>query len=402
MTTPISGNPIAQTICNTYNTNPLIGGDIQYMEGSRPSASMIKASLPTGPDTSVYEMPCGKVEDPFSPAALSALASVADFFKLQDMQGPGEVPDNIHRPELARQLSLSAVDLIAGEENQIDSHNGDRQLAVEFYAEAYLDLHDDFSRTEFFRGNDDAETSLSAKNAMLKTAAEFLHEDFNSDEISSAARQLRQWSKENDIGLEILRMFVATWNQIRNTLRVERQMQIAEIRQLSDKAVAALIQQGKDKFMQDALNAWASIASSVVQLAPIGIHAAHKRISNQNQKTLMKNLTKNAEAGNTAEAKANNRHAKATNFNNVILMSRAFGEGVQGIINFCAAYKGLDAAYDNADYTRYSNRMQAENIELENLNARGEAAWQNMLQILANISERQNRLYEANIRIAHV
>ncbi|HEY4318365.1 MAG TPA: hypothetical protein VGN04_12250 [Herbaspirillum sp.] len=389
----ISSNPTA--VINPF-ANISHGMEITGKDGVRrreqaqaPSDDMIESSLQKrnafDTDISIYPMPmpqAGEIKHP-------QFAAISDYFISRDSSAAPSSriqTSNTEQARFERQLSESAVDLIAGKEDDIGKE--ECQPLTDLCEEIFLSLHARISMTKFHA------PSLQEPRFQEPSEAGDV------GDVSSAARQLAQWTQESDIGLEILRMFIATWDQIRHSLRTERQFEIGELRRLSEQAVAELIKQGQDKFQQDALNAWASIASSVVQLAPIGIHTAIKAYKAKSSNTLTFNLGE--EAGRAAQdseyVKATRRQARAHEFGNILQISRAFGEGVQGIINLFAAYCGLDAAKDNAAYTRFSNEIQIKIMEIENLNTRGEDAWQKIMQILGSLLQRQDRLYELNVR----
>jgi hypothetical protein len=382
------GLAVADKICREKNEFP-------------PGEALIKASLPKhyASDVEIHQMPPPRQNTP----DLSKFPVIYDLLstpKNIDMALPSQIGET-ERAAFERQLSTAATDLISNPDNEID--NDHRQLLIVFCKQAYLELHTELAIAKSYGGEAIDETILCAKSAVLHIATNLLsiarsNSLRGTDDVSIEARLLEQWSHESNIGHDILRMFVVTWNQIRNSLLKERLLEIAEIKQLAEKAVAALIKQGQEKFMQDTLSAWASIASAVVQLVPVGVYAAYARKTGGS--TLHMNMDQSPSRAGTPlhDMKTMRRHAKAQELSNVLMVSRAFGEGVQGVINLFAARKGLDAAYAGADNTRYSNQMQAANIRLEYLNAQEGAAWQNILQMLSSRLELQKNLYEMNMR----
>lgn len=295
----------------------------------------------------------------------------------------------------------------------MDGLDVDRRLVILFSSEACLDAHADLLRERFFKSGDMSESSFSAKSVILKTSTVFLREGLSTTEakagslmataangLSWEARQLNQWSRENDIGIAMLRMFVATWNRVRDILRVERQIQIAEIKQRSEAEVAALLQQGKEKFMQDVLNACASIASSIVQMVPLA-HSAYKRITKTTPDIVAKDLEQDfsSAARRMEENTASNKvSSKLQKFSNKLSVSRAVGEGIAGIINVCAAFKGFDAAEAFARSTKESNEKQLGYSQLEHWTTTTGNIWAYLLNLVELIGQRQNQLYAVNTR----
>jgi hypothetical protein len=125
---------------------------------------------------------------------------------------------------------------------------------------------------------------------------------------SDAARQLEAWQQSSDIGGEIMRLFISVLIRMREGMRESRQFALTLYSQHADAAISALKQQADNAWMEKVLNASGSIASGVLQLAPVMYKFGKGIVKNAVGKNTLR-ATELKTAASSAEKTNNNMRA---------------------------------------------------------------------------------------------
>jgi hypothetical protein len=145
--------------------------------------------------------------------------------------------------------------------------------------EAFVILSGQVRQQAFVAGDNSVLVDLLARTEALATTANLIRTPEStvppiSDEMlqdGAVVRQLDQWRKGNDIGGEVMRLFVSALIRLREGMRASRQMAFSLYSYHADLAIAALQKQGDENWKKEILSAIGMMVSGVLQLVPIAV-----------------------------------------------------------------------------------------------------------------------------------
>jgi hypothetical protein len=220
---------------------------------------------------------------------------------------------------------------------------------------------------------------------------------------ASAASQLEAWSKNSDIGTEVLRLYMNALIRMRESLRESRQLALSFYTVHADAAIVALKKQGQDNWMKEILSAVGLIVSGVIQLVPLiamPIHARMKRHARVDAyKVKEPGAKKNAEPPSPTREERDSKKNRIAQDNNSEIMQmhnnlayfRALGEIAQGSFNIGAAFYGLYASNDGVEHFSQNAEMQKQIFQRDKWSVEADMMTRSIEQVASTINDLQTR-----------
>jgi hypothetical protein len=220
---------------------------------------------------------------------------------------------------------------------------------------------------------------------------------------ASAASQLEAWSKNSDIGTEILRLYMDSLIRMRESLRESRQLALSFYTLHADAAIVALKKQGQDNWMKEILSAVGLIVSGVIQLVPLVAMPIYDRMTRpakvETHRVKEPMAEKNAkparpsreETERKKELDSRDRHSDLMRLQTTQNYCRALAEIAQGSFNIGAAFYGLYASNDGVEHFSQNAEMQKQIFQRDKWSVEADMMTRSMEQVASTINDLQTR-----------
>jgi hypothetical protein len=224
---------------------------------------------------------------------------------------------------------------------------------------------------------------------------------------SAAAQQLEAWSRNSDIGTEIMRLYMNALIRMRESMRESRQLALAFYSMHAEAAVAALKKQGLDNWKKEILSAVGLVVSGALQVLPLviaPIRAAHlaRKEANKAMYFEVKAGTIMAAKGKstlTESEQVHKEHNRLLQVQTDGMICRAIGEMAQGIFNIGAAFCGFDAANDGVEHFSQNAEMQKQIFQRDKWSVEVDMMTRSMEQVASTINDLQARQSDTIVKL---
>ncbi|MDB5992284.1 MAG: hypothetical protein JWQ10_3687 [Herbaspirillum sp.] len=276
---------------------------------------------------------------------------------------------------------------------------------------------------------------------------------------SAAAQQLEAWSRNSDIGTEIMRLYMNALIRMRESMRESRQLALAFYSVHAEAAVTALKKQGMDNWKKEILSAVGLIVSGVLQVIPFALAPFRKngngthnedgteKLTHVNSEKSSSKLSKTekvqvhcvnedsvkgnkssssrlsevareelhrvnkgskklqSDTGPSEEDTLRERHEVQKQHNELLrvqndsMLCRALGEMVQGIFNIGSAFCGFDAANDGVEHFSQNAEMQKQIFQRDKWSVEVDMMTRSMEQVASTINDLQARQSDTIVKL---
>lgn len=231
---------------------------------------------------------------------------------------------------------------------------------------------------------------------------------------SAAAQQLEAWSRNSDIGTEIMRLYMNALIRMRESMRESRQLALAFYSVHAEAAVAALKKQGLDNWKKEILSAVGLIVSGALQVLPLVIPPikmgyrkimggkdvkSHSVVIKEGGGTIKKAKVVKEKSTLTKSEQVQKEHNKVVKTQTDVMICRALGEMAQGIFNIGAAFCGFDAANDGVEHFSQNAEMQKQIFQRDKWSVEVDMMTRSMEQVASTINDLQARQSDTNMKL---